>query len=79
MANSEKNTLTDFGLYLAQRSVNKSQVSLKTGISKTRMTRLTTQPNSHLRASELYLVALAIEVEPCEMLKFLSKDLKLIK
>lgn len=79
MAKSDKSTLTDFGLYLAQRSVNKSQVSVKTGISKTRMTRLTTQPNSHLRASELYLVALAIEVDPCDMLKFLSKELKLKK
>ena len=79
MANTDKSTLTDFGLFLAQRSVNKSQVSAKTGISKTRMTRLTTQPNSHLRASELFLVALAIEVDACEMLKFLSKDLKLIK
>ena len=77
MANSSKSTLTEFGLFLAQKSVNKSQVSAKTGISKTRMTRLTTQTNSHLRASELFLVALAIETDPCEMLKFLSKDLKL--
>lgn len=77
MVKNSKSTLTDFGLFLAQRSVNKSQVSEKTGISKTRMTRLTTQSNSHLRAAELYLVALAIEVDPCEMLKFLSKDLKL--
>lgn len=77
MAATDKNILTDFGLFLAQRSVNKAKVSAKTGISKTRMTRLTTQSNSHLRASELYLVALAIEVEPCEMLKFLSKDLYL--
>lgn len=77
MAISDKNTLTDFGLFLAQRSVNKAKVSAKTGISKTRMTRLTTQSNSHLRASELYLIAMAIEVNPCEMLKFLCKDLQL--
>ena len=77
MAANDKNTLTDFGLFLAQRSVNKSQVSLKTGISKTRMTRLTTKNNSFLRAGELYLVAMAIDVDPCDMLKFLYKDLKL--
>lgn len=77
LGKSSKSTLTEFGLFLAQRSVNKSQVSVKTGISKTRMTRLTTQANSHLRVSELYLVSLAIDADPCEMLKFLSKDLKL--
>ena len=65
MAKLSKSTLTEFGLFLAQKSVNKSQVSAKTGISKTRMTRLTTQTNSHLRASELFLVALAIETDPC--------------
>lgn len=79
MAANEKDLLTDFGLFLAQRSVNKSQVSLKTGISKTRMTRLTTKSNSFLRGSELYLVAMAIDVDPCEMLKFLYKGLKLKK
>ncbi|MFN0257718.1 helix-turn-helix domain-containing protein [Pedobacter ureilyticus] len=79
MAAKDKDTLTDFGLFLAQRSVNKSQVSTKTGISKTRMTRLTTKRNSFLRASELYLVAMAIDVDPCDLLKFLYKDLKLKK
>jgi len=74
---TDKETLTNFCLYLAKRSVNKAQVSNKTGISKTRMSRLTTQPNSQLRASELYLVALAIGVDPCEILNFLCKDLRL--
>ncbi len=77
LAANSKDTLTDFGLFLAQRSINKSQVSAKTGISKTRMTRLTTKANSFLRASELFLVAKAIDVDPCDMLKSLYRNLEL--
>jgi len=51
----------------------------RTGISKTRMSRLTTKSNSHLRSDELYLIALAIEVNPSDMFLDLSKDLQLIK
>jgi len=32
---------------------------------------------SHLRAEELYLIALAIDVEPCELLEALYGGLKL--
>ena len=78
MAKSEKNTLTKFGIFLAQRSVNRAMVSSKTGISKTRMSRLANQTNSHLRADELYLVALAIDVKPSDLLDYLTKDLKLV-
>ncbi|MGY3055424.1 DNA-binding Xre family transcriptional regulator [Pedobacter sp. UYEF25] len=78
MAKIEKNTLTEFGIYLAKKSVNRSLVSQKTGISITRLARLSTQANSHLRVDELYLVALAIEVNPNDILEYLTKDLKLL-
>ena len=52
---------------MAKRSINKSEVSRKTGISKVRLSELTLNENTHLRAKELYLIALAIHVDPAEM------------
>ncbi|HAD96383.1 MAG TPA: DNA-binding protein [Cryomorphaceae bacterium] len=63
--------------YLAQRSVNKSEVSRRTGISKVRLSELTLNERTHLRAKELYLIALAINVDPCELLKQIFGDVKL--
>jgi transcriptional regulator with XRE-family HTH domain len=61
--------MTKLGEYLSQKSVNKSEVARKTGLSRARMNELTLSERSHLRAEELYLIALAIGVEPCIMLK----------
>ena len=69
--------MTPLGLYLAKRSINKSDVSRKTGISKVRLSELTLNENTHLRARELYLIALAIHVDPAEMFIELHKDIKL--
>lgn len=70
--------MTKLGLYLAQKSVNKSEVARKTGLTKARMNELTLRERSHLRAEELYLIALAIGVNPCDILKELYKDSKLV-
>lgn len=69
--------MTKLGIYLAQRSVNKAEVARKTGLTKARMNELTLNERSHLRAEELYLIALAIGVEPCEVMNTLYGDLKL--
>ena len=69
--------MTPLGKYLAQRSVNKSEVSRRTGISKVRMSELTLNERTHLRAKELYLIALAVNVDPCELLKEIFGDVKL--
>lgn len=61
--------MTKLGEYLAQKSVNKSEVARKTGLTKARMNELTLNERSHLRAEELYLIALAIDVNPCDMLE----------
>lgn len=71
--------MTKLGLYLAQKSVNKSEVARKTGLSKARMNELTLSERSHLRAEELYLIALAIDVNPCDVFKELFRDLKLVE
>jgi predicted XRE-type DNA-binding protein len=69
--------MTELGLFLSRKSINRSEVSRKTGISKTRLSELTNNPNTKLRVDELYLVSLAIDVDPCEVMKQICKDLKL--
>ena len=69
--------MTDLGLYLAKKSVNKAEISRKTGISKSRLSELSMNITAKLRADELYLIALAIDADPSELLKHLFKDLKL--
>ncbi|MFD2873478.1 helix-turn-helix domain-containing protein [Mucilaginibacter ximonensis] len=69
--------MTEFGLYLAKKSVNKAEVSRKTGIGKSRLSELAMNPSARLRADELYLIALAIDSDPVEILSHLFKGLKL--
>lgn len=69
--------MTKLGKYLAQKSVNKSEVARKTGLSRARINELTLSERSHLRAEELYLIALAIGVSPCDLLVSLFDGLKL--
>ena len=68
--------MTKLGEYLSQKSVNKSDVSRKTGISKARLSELTTKDSAKLRAEELYLIALAIGVNPCDMLESIYSEFK---
>lgn len=71
--------MTKLGKYLAKKSINKSEVSRRTGISKARVSELTLNTSAKLRAEELYLIALAIDVDPCEVLKEVCGHLKLEK
>ncbi len=61
--------MTSLGLYLAKKSINKAEVARRTGISKSRLSQLSSNETTKLRADELYLIALAIDVDPCEVLK----------
>lgn len=65
------------GLFLAKKSVNKADVARKTGISTYRLSQLSINPKSQLRVDEMYLIALALEIEPIEILEFVCKDLSL--
>ena len=71
--------MTKLGLYLAQKSANKSEIARKAGLTKARMNELTLNERSHLRSEELYLIALAIDINPCELLDALYGGLKLRK
>lgn len=69
--------MTELGEYLARRSVNKSMVARRTGLSKARIGELTLNPTARLRADELFLIAKAIGVPPGEMFNDLFGNLTL--
>ena len=71
--------MTELGLYLSRKSVNRSDVARKTGLSKTRLSELSNNKKTKLKVDELYLIALALDVDPSEVMKEICKDLKLIK
>ncbi len=71
--------MTKLGEYFAKKSVNKADVARKTGISKPRLSELSNKENAKPRAEEVYLIALAIDVNPCDILNFVCEDLKLKK
>lgn len=52
-------------------------VSRRTGISQARLSQLSSNESTKLRAHESYLIALAIDINPGEMLEEIFKDLKL--
>ncbi len=69
--------MTQLGTFLTKKSVNKAMVSRRTGISESRLSQLSSNESTQLRAKELYLIALAIDVDPCEVLKEIYGTLSL--
>lgn len=70
--------MTPLGLYLTKKSVNKAMVSRRTGISQARLSQLSSNESTKLRADELYLIALAIDTDPGEMFKEIYGNLSLL-
>jgi len=68
--------MTRLGEYFAQKSINKADVSRKTGISKARLSELTLRETARLTAVELYHIAIAIDADPCIMLDFICGNIK---
>jgi putative transcriptional regulator len=69
--------MTELGLFLSKRSVNKAEISRRTGISKSRLTQLSNSSTTKLTAEELYRIALSINVSPCELLTFVCAKITL--
>lgn len=69
--------MTTLGLYFAKKLINRAELSRKTGITENRLTVLTSKENSELRARELHLIALALEIEPNELHQILFGKIKL--
>lgn len=71
--------LTRLGSYFEKKSINKAGIVRKTGIGKNRLTRLSNDRTTRLLADEIYLIALALEIQPAELLEYVCGDLKLKK
>lgn len=71
--------MTKIGEFLAKKSINRAAISRKTGISKTRLSELSNNDSTKLKADELYLIALAIEVNPGDLLEYVCGHLTLEK
>lgn len=71
--------MTKLGRYFAEKSINRSDVSSQTGISKTRLSELANNLNTQLKVKELYLISLAVDQDSGELLKEVCKDFKLLK
>lgn len=61
--------MTILGKYLLKKSIKKADVSRKTGISTSRLSELCRNDKTRLKADELFLIALAIDVTPDEIIK----------
>jgi len=71
--------LTKIGQYFEKKSINKAAITRKTGIGKNRLTRLSNDSTTKLLADEVYLIALALEIQPSELLEYICGHLKLKK
>lgn len=71
--------MTVLGEILSKKSIKKADVSRKTGISTSRLSQLSNNETTNLKVEELFLIALAIDVEPTEILNKVCGHLKLKK
>ena len=71
--------MTDLGKILSRKSIKKSIVSRKTGISTSRLSELSRNPSTHLKAIELVLISKAIDIPPEELLKELFGHINVIE
>ncbi|MEQ9405024.1 MAG: helix-turn-helix transcriptional regulator [Cyclobacteriaceae bacterium] len=67
--------MTELGEYLSRKAINKAEVARKTGISKSRLSQLSVNETTKLTVEELWKIAKAIEVDPCEILSETCKNL----
>lgn len=74
-----KISMTKLGVFLSNKSINKAEVSRRTGISTSRLSQLTLNETTKLQADELYLIAKAIQLDPCEVFNEVCGHLKLEK
>jgi hypothetical protein len=61
--------MSESGVRLARKLITRNSISRRTGISTSRLNQLAVNAATKLRANEVYLIALAIVVYPCEALK----------
>lgn len=71
--------MTKLGEYLQKKSINRAEVARKTGIRTTRLHELSNNIKTNPKAKEIYLIALAIDVSPAELLEYVCGHHRLIE
>ena len=66
--------MTALGEFLNRKAINKAEVARKTGISKSRLSQLSVNESTKLTVEELYKIAQAMELNPCEVLDEVCKE-----
>jgi|TARA_R110002094_G_scaffold108868_1_gene106661 putative transcriptional regulator len=69
--------MTELGKFLSKKSVNKAEISRRTDITTSRLSDLCLKEYARLTAEELYLIALAIDINPSEVFEEIFKNVKL--
>ena len=69
--------MTEIGKFLNKKSVNKAEIARRTGISTSRLSELSLNDSTRFTVDELYLIALAIDINPATVLEEVCKHLKL--
>jgi putative transcriptional regulator len=69
--------MTEIGKFLNKKSVNKAEISRRTGISTSRLSELSLNESTRFTVDELYLIALAIDISPATVLEEVCKHLEL--
>ncbi len=69
--------MTELGAFLNKKSVNRAEISRRTGISTSRLSELSRKETARLTADEVYLIALAIDIEPAALLDEVCKKVEL--
>lgn len=72
-----KGTLTQLGLYLSKKPLSQAKLARMTGIPKDRISKLHIDLTARPTLDEIYLIALALNVEIKEIADFVCKNLKL--
>lgn len=69
--------MTRLGEIFNKKSINKAAVARKTGLSDSRVGQLTNNSATKMTAAELYLIAKAIDEDPCKLLEYVCQDLEI--
>lgn len=71
--------MTKLGEYLTAKLINQTKVATQAGLRKTRLNQLINNPSTKLLAEELYAIAVAIGVDPGELLEYVCGGKKKLK
>jgi len=70
--------MTELGEFLKKKSVNKAEVSRRTGINPSRLSELSRNSKARLTAEEVVLIAKAMDIEPIVLLMEVCKNVELV-